>query len=267
MLSKPLKLTLLGLCVVLGVGGIFVVREDNDRLRRRLAEQRQQDTQVARLREENRGTKELIARFEAGEAEGARALRAELARAREEVARLEKGAVVADEQKRAQLAREAQELVGNRDPERGVTRLEHFRSVGQATPTAAVQTLVWAGLKGDEATLGQLVELTPEARARAEAIIARLPESERASWTPEKISGLFVTALVVDVPALRILETKLDAAGQRAKVTLQFPEHAKHTTQAVPMSRGPEGWRLVIDERQIEKVRQRIDHTDPVPAK
>jgi hypothetical protein len=69
------------------------------------------------------------------------------------------------------------------------------------------------------------------------------------------------------VPALRILEAKLDGAGQRAKVTLQFPEHAKHTTQAVPMSHGPQGWRLVVEERQIEKVRQRIDHTDPPAAK
>lgn len=266
MLSGPFRFTLLGLLVVLGGGAIFVVWKDNDRLRRRLSEQRRQDEQSARLQTENRETKELIARFQVGESEGARALQADLVRAREELARLEKEAVVAAKDKQAQLAREAQELAHSRDPERGVTRLEHFRNVGQQTPAAAFQTLVWAGLQGDETALRLLVALTPEARAHAETLIARLPEAERATWTPDKIGALFVTALLVEVPALRIGEAKIET-DQRAKLTLQLPQDAKQTTQRVPMQRGPQGWRLVIEERQIEKVRQRIVHTDPPAAK
>ncbi|HEX2853942.1 MAG TPA: hypothetical protein VHO24_11940 [Opitutaceae bacterium] len=267
MLSKPFKLTLLGLFVVLGVGAIVIVRKDNDRLRRRLSEQRQQDALSARLQAENQGTKELIARFQVGESEGARAMQADLVRAREELTRLEKGAAVAAEQNQARLVRETQELANSLDPERGLTRLEHFRNVGQQTPAAAFQTLVWAGLKGDEAALRQLVELTPEARAHAEALVARLPEAERAPWTPDKIGALFVTALLVDLPALRIMEAKFDEAGQRAKLTFQIPEHTKQTSPAVPMRLGPQGWRVLIEERQIEKVRQRIDHTDPPAAR
>lgn len=265
MLSRPFRLTLLGLFIAVGIGAIFVVRKDNDRLRRRLSEQRRQDEQSARLQAENQGTKELIAQFQEGESAGARAVQAELVRAREELARLEKGAAVAAEQKQAQLMREAQELASSRDPERGVTRLEHFRNVGQQTPAAAFQTLVWAGLQGDEPALRQLIELTPEARAHADALIARLPEAERATWTPDKIGALFVTALLVDVPALRIGEAKIET-DLRAKLTLQLPHDAKQTSQKVPMQRGPQGWRLVIEQRQIEKVRQRIDHSDP-PAK
>jgi len=78
-----------------------------------------------------------------------------------------------------------------RNTARGVIPPICNRPPGQAMPTAATTTLVWAALKDDEAMIARLCTMSEKARAQAQALTARLPEDAQVRWTHEnwRLSG------------------------------------------------------------------------------
>ena len=53
---------------------------------------------------------------------------------------------------------------------------------GQATPRATVETALWAAAGGDVDTLQRMLAIEPAARAKAEALLERLPAASRAAF-------------------------------------------------------------------------------------
>ena len=173
-ISKIFQACLLGLLLVVSTVGTVLVRLDNARLRTRIADVRKQTARTVRLRDENQRNKDLLARAAADEVDGARAVHTDLVHFQAEVSALEKRAEEEWRQVRAQAAKDVEDLVNNRDPERGMTRLENFRNVGQNTPGAAFQTFVWAAMKGEDEKLAGMITFSGAAREKAEAVVAAL---------------------------------------------------------------------------------------------
>jgi hypothetical protein len=186
-------------------------------------------------------------------------IQAELAARRREVAALETRARERRRETVAQAAQDEAELASNRDPLRGLVRLENFSDVGQATPAAAFQTLGWAVVKKPE-RIAALFTLAPEARTKAEAFIAGLPESGRAQWTPEKLGELFLTGALSSASAIQIANVTMDGASH---ATLTFRIPGARGDPKLPMELGPDGWRVLVDERGIDVVRKHVSQATP----
>lgn len=268
MSSKPFQIVVTILVVGAGVAGLALLHLGNQHLRQRVKDNRRQSERVVQLRAETHETQRLLSQVEGGQADSVRAVRGELARVREEVAALETKAHVSHAKATAQAAIDAEAAASNRDPEKGVMRLENFQNLGQATPSAAFQTLVWAATQGREEQLMRVVGLTSEARAKAEALLANLPPDQRSEWSAERVGAKFLIALLNEVAVLQIMGVTVEDGGSRVQLEVRFPQVSKReTTQRIPMQRSAGGdWQILIAEGQIERVRKNIQGEEREPS-
>lgn len=251
MASRTFKVVL-GTVVVLALGGtMVVVRLDNAHLRRQLARLHGQRQQAERVRDDNRQLQEIVSRAQAGTADGARAVHADLVRVRTEVEDLERQAQASYAQMRTQSTQDAENLVNNRDPEKGLMRLEYFQNKGQATPMAAFQTFVWAAMKGEDATLAGMIAMDTAAREKGMAVVAALPEETRVKYpTPEKLAALFFAAALTGQPSAQVLDVSFPD-GQHATVQVRG---LTDKVQKIPMQLGPQGWQIVVPVGMAERL-------------
>jgi hypothetical protein len=243
MASKTFKIVL-GTVAVVAFGGVIVaVRLDNTRVQRQLARLRDQRQQAERVRDDNHQLQEIVTRAQADTADGARAIHADLVRARTEVEELERKARATYTQMRATSAQDAENLANNRDPEKGLMRLEHFQNKGAATPAAAFQTFVWAAMKGEDATLASMITMDSAAREKGIAVVAALPEEAQAKYpTPEKLAALFFAAALTGQPSAQIVDVS-QSDSEHAIVQVRG---LTVKVQKVPMQLGPQGWQIVV---------------------
>jgi hypothetical protein len=243
LISRPWKIGLGLLLFVTGGAVIILVRLDNARLTRQIAARQAAHSQTVRRREDNRQLQELIDRSHLDRAEAARATQAELILVRAEVAELEKHAAETHARLTAQRAADAAALAANRDPEHGLTRLEYFRDVGQATPAAAFQTAIWAALQGQDERLAGLIMLSRAAGDAAAALLASLPEADRARYpTPEKIAALFFADLATARTAAQFT-TAFESDPTIATITVTG---LSDDPEKVSMQLGPQGWQIKV---------------------
>jgi hypothetical protein len=173
---------------------------------------------------------------------------AESAKLRAEIAALEKRA----EEHFASQSEATDAPATNRDPEKGMTRLEYFRNAGQATPAAAFQTLVWAAMKGNDRAMAQTIGVADGARQEVQELIATLPESEREKYsTPESVIALFLAKAMVLVSAIQVVDTTQTDASN-ATITVRG---LMGNDQTLPMRLGATGWQLWEGEKNVEWLR------------
>lgn len=251
MASKTFKIVL-GAVAILAFGGVMIaVRIDNSHLRQQLARLHGQRQQAERMRNENRQLAEIVARAQVDTADGAQAIHADLLRARTEVEELERKARAMFAQMRATSAQDAENLAINRDPEKGLMRLEHFQNKGAATPAAAFQTFVWAAMKGEDATLAGMITMDSAAREKGMAVVAALPEETQAKYpTPEKLAALFFAAALTGQPSAQILEVS-QSDSQHAIVQVRG---LTGKVQKVPMQLGAQGWQIIVPVGMTERL-------------
>ncbi len=140
----------------------------------------------------------------------------------------------------------------NRDPEKGMTKLENFQNVGQGTPATAFQTLVWAALKGEDRIMAQTIGLDEAARRQMLQLMAGLPEAEREKYpTPESLLALFLAKALVRVSSLQIVTTEPRDA-QNATICVRG---LMGNDQNLPMRLGATGWQLWEGEKNVEWLR------------
>ena len=246
-----MKIAAVGLMLAGGMAGTVLLQLDNRRLRQRIAEARGQKERSDRLRDANRQAQELLDRARTDGDDGKRAIHADVVRLREEVAGLEKRAEETSAKLRAQHQADVEALASNRDPQRGLVRLENFQAAGRSTPAATFQTFVWAAMKGEDGTLAGMIALPDTAQERAEAVVAALPEAVRTKYsTPEKLAALFFADALTGKTAAQIVGvTSPDA--QHAIVTVHGLADQE---QNVPMQLGAEGWQIVVSEGMVDKL-------------
>jgi hypothetical protein len=185
--------------------------------------------------------------------------------ARQEVAALEHHAlerhaeILAASQRRMA---EANQPANGRDPEQGMTKLEYFQNVGRDTPAHALQTIVWAAMKGDEPTLNGGLALDERALERAKVLISRLPETARNQMSPEKLAALWFEGTVLDVPAAQILRQELK--DDTHAMLLMRGDIADAST--LRFIRDSTGWQLVVPQHGLEVVQKKvIGSSSPLP--
>ncbi len=258
-MSATFKVTLIALALLVGTIGLTLLHLENRRLERRLPSDATRVREVARLREDNARLECLLSEQRSG-ADSARAVvRRDVEALRAEITMHEKRA---EQQHAAQVAlttRDAAAIETNRDPRLGPMRLEYFQNRGKGTPSAALETLVWAALKGDDTTLADVTTLNSVARAKAQAFIAQLPADDREKWTPEKLGVLWFTRLFTEMAALQIVgETIVDA--DEAVVRLRLGNHGDEEKLAIRLT--PEGWKVLVPGAAVDHLKKKL-----LPAK
>lgn len=264
MISKRFLTVLVLALVPVGGAAVILVGLDNRRLQARVTEEQRQSGQLIRLRSANQRTKALLTRVQADQAAGAQAIHAELERAQAEVDGLEKHAAEVHAHMREQNAMDTDSLSGNRDPEKGMVKLEYFRDAGQSSPGATLQTFLWAASKGAEEKLAGMIVLAEGAREKAEPLIAALTESERtASPTPEKLAAHFFARAFGSLSAAEVTNVNLSDT-QHATVSLRG---SAGKTQTVPMQLGASGWQVVVNAALAEQFAKAAKAISPPAGK
>jgi hypothetical protein len=264
-IAKRWQIGLLSVLAGAAAAACFVLRKDNFRLGVQVDELRRHNETLFRWHEEDRRTRELLLRRTETEARdaaqsAAQARHAELLQLRNEVAGLEARARAASDHKAAISV----VLETNRDPEKGMTRGEYFQNIGRATPSAAFQTLVWAALNGDDATLAATLSVTSADRSDAEELLARLSADERAKYpTAESLAAIMMTGEIVKVAAAQVLGYEMTDA-QHAILSFRTSESDKDET--LPMELGVGGWQAVVPAKAIKALKKRMNQLPPEPA-
>lgn len=136
----------------------------------------------------------------------------------------------------------------NRDPEKGMTKLENLQNVGQGTPGAALQTLFWAAIKGDEQAMARTIGWDEVVRPKVQALIDRLPLEIRVRYpTPEALAALYISKFALDVSAIHIADTA-SKDGSTATLTVKGLTGAD---VLLPMHLRANGWQLVAGEDML----------------
>lgn len=137
----------------------------------------------------------------------------------------------------------------------------NWKNAGRFTPAAALETTLWAAAGGDLDALANSLVLAPEARVRAEALLASLPDSMRASYaTPEHLIALFT---VKDIPLGSMQVRKQTPRGSdetAVRVRLRSAEgHVKDAELTLRRDEG--GWRLVVPESAVRRYETMLGKT------
>lgn len=156
---------------------------------------------------------------------------------------------------------------------------------GQATATAAVETLLWAAAGGDVPALAALLELDDVTRGKAADLLARLPAEVRQTFgSPEgliaiatmknipqteaqvawfnetdadhAVVGLLLGAAEGD-PVAESIESPADGAGQRPPA---LPDRRTSKLSYLTLQRATSGsWRLVVPATAVDRIARELN--------
>lgn len=245
-----------GLAVVAVATGmtLWLQRETGRQLQLELAQVGQQRAEREALAEANRKLRD--ARVSPEELERLRADRAAVARLRRELSEMEAAEKNNPPPPPAAPAPAASEPAPRPIPSAA------WKNAGRATPAAALETALWAAVGGDIDVLASTLVLGPEARRRAEAVLAGLPPEMRVQYaTPEKFAALFTARDVPLDASLTLNPIKGDNENEALlRIRLTGSQTVAGKTALVEskstllsLRRFDDGWKLQVPEAAIEK--------------
>jgi hypothetical protein len=136
-----------------------------------------------------------------------------------------------------------------------------WKNAGRGTPSAAIETLFWASDGGEVETLAASILLEPDAREKALALLARLPDAVRAQYdTPEKFIALFM-AREGDARAMQVLTENISGNDALVNVRAQRGD-GKTKEDGYVFRRSPDGWRLVVPAKSVDKFGNKLTKPD-----
>jgi hypothetical protein len=245
-LNNAMK-TLLFIVSLAGVGIVWALnRIAATDLQTQIATARQENVEVAALQRE----RERLQRLQ---------------REAEESARRERAAL---ELARAQQERAAREKPLHRSPPSVLTVGEWlppagWKNRGQATPTATVETALWAAAGGDVAMLQGMLQLDESVRVKAAEILARLPESARVLYaSPEHLIAAFTTKSIPLGDAQLVWQHQPGPDEAVACVFVKNPDTSIASASATPLPDVPPESR----EEAIQRASRRDPNKNPPMA-
>ncbi len=142
-------------------------------------------------------------------------------------------------------------------------RASEWRNAGTATPVATLETVLWAAAGGDVDKLASLLVFDPGVRAKAEALLAGLPEATRKEYgTPERLIAA-LTAKDVPLGMAQIFDPKAeDASGRHIVVNLLPPTGAGARFMAVSLRQEGSVWKLGVPASAVEKYAAMLKGTE-----
>ncbi|MEO6568333.1 MAG: hypothetical protein ABIO94_06180 [Opitutaceae bacterium] len=240
-MSGKYKAGVLGAAVLGGLGGLVWQRQRATQL----------ENAIAALSQAGNGTNSGIATpvdiRRPIKTETDDELRLEIEKTRQEIAGLE-----AIWQKMNPPETHAQTLfTDNRDPSKGPVRVEHFRNLGQETPAAAFQTVVWASAKKEDSALSSLVDLSPTGREKLNAIASKVES------TPEKLIGMLLALGIFNDDGYEIGVASEPNESRQVTLTIRRVPAGSTNLQGgkkISLRLGEPGWRLPISDAMIDAI-------------
>ncbi|HWA09438.1 MAG TPA: hypothetical protein VG838_08325 [Opitutaceae bacterium] len=148
--------------------------------------------------------------------------------------------------------------------QRGIwTAPAEWKNCGRDTPESALETTFWAAAGGELGVLKDVFEFDDAARAKAESILAGLPESSRVTYaTPEDLLAL-VAARDIPLDDVQWFAcTQHDPDTVTDSIVLRDAE-GKTQQAHLTFHRGDTGWRLVVPDNAVEGMVRAITGASP----
>ena len=150
------------------------------------------------------------------------------------------------------LATKRAEATGQTAP--GFKPAGEWRNSGNATPSEAYETYIWANDHADLSALASVLGMTSEAKAKVEAIFSSLPDDTRATYAdPETMFALlYANRNPVWFSAMEVAEQDLQKDSFAIlKVDVQYAggqirEHNFYATHST------DGWKKAISDQEVD---------------
>lgn len=270
MSMTKLKIGIVSAAIAAGVAAPVVLQyQTNARLRSEIDGLRRQSAELTRLREENRRLAAL--KVDAGELARLRNEHAELMRLRGRAAanRLREQELVAAqaEVRRLQSLADTQasapaKNVANSDSRAGLLEglipVTSWNNVGTAAPGSAFETLHWAKANRDTIALANAIALDAEAKVKADALLASLPESIRADYQSSEQMMAALEMATTQEAGIRVLsQTEQGPDDITLQGQWQYVD-GRVRSGDLQYHRYADGWRQVIPGGLVDKLGQML---------
>jgi hypothetical protein len=132
---------------------------------------------------------------------------------------------------------------------------EDWRPCGNATPDAAIESTLCAAAHGDLSSLKATLEFDGDALAKAESILADLPDSSRRQYaSPEDLLAVIVAGSI-PLDSAQLVARQQDGSDNVTEyVRLKNAEGATRQV-SISLHQGPDGWRLSIPATVTDQIR------------
>ncbi len=252
-----LKIAAAGVVVAIVAGALVIEHQANAELREEVALVRSDLRELAKQRDTQRIGNSLPATaVDLASAVQQENDRAESARLRDEINALKARVQEigqANQNLKATIAAGPGKSATDSLPVRLVPAAD-WKNAGRATPSAAVETVLWGAAGGDIESVGSAIEFTASAREKAQAMFDRLPEESRAKYgSPENLMALLLAKDVDKVSGMQVLGTR-ELSPDNVGMRLRFGNELGQTKeQSLLLHRANDGWKILLTDDPIDK--------------
>ena len=222
----------LGIAIALiaaGAGGFLAQHHANEKLQARLSDLNDQSEEVAQLKKENTRLKTSLSQSNHNSTNAGPAV-ASTSPASNSI------------NARSTSPRESSPLAPGLTP---IAALDHS---GRTTPRAAFSTQIWAAAEGDVDLEQSAIILTPEGRAKLEALLATLPPASRSNYaTPEKLMASVLAGSPHPVGGMQVIgETEQTPDDVVLQTEWQHADDTIVHHSNVELQHDSTGWKMVV---------------------
>jgi hypothetical protein len=127
---------------------------------------------------------------------------------------------------------------------------------GQATPEAAVETMLWAATGGDLSTLKNTLALAPDTRSKAADLLASLPPAASQTYaSPDDLMALLVAGNV-PLDSAQVVAKQINQDGQVIEY-LRLKDSDGRTRQVfLTLQKLSDSWRLTVPASALDPIAQ-----------
>ena len=131
-----------------------------------------------------------------------------------------------------------------------------WKNQGQATPEAAVETMLWAAAGGDLSALKNTLALAPDTRSKAADLLASLPPAASQTYaSPDDLMALLVAGNV-PLDSAQVVAKQINQDGQVIEY-LRLKDSDGRTRQVfLTLQKLSDSWRLTVPAFALDPIAQ-----------
>jgi len=132
---------------------------------------------------------------------------------------------------------------------------EEWTDVGQATPVATLESVLWASRGGEVGRLGQLLNLDGAARQAASELYASLPSEAKTEYgTPEQLVATMVSAeMPDDYTAFAIMPINDAKSTTTALIARVEDASGDQSNLALSFQHSASGWKMNVPAKAVQR--------------
>lgn len=131
-----------------------------------------------------------------------------------------------------------------------------WKNQGQATPEAAVETMLWAAAGGDLSTLKNTLALASDTRSKATDLLASLPAAASQPFaSPEDLMTLLVAGNV-PLDSAQVVAKQINKDGQVIEYLRLKDSDGRTRPVFLTLQKVSENWRLMVPASALDQMAQ-----------